>query len=349
MLTLGLARNASRIRRIAGLCSDSDEWLGYFNDSVRMLANRGDFYGTVKKIRACMYGNCIVWPRQVSTILAIDQCNSNIRLSNHWAEFDSLNQRDLLGFWGLLGFGGVSFCGQYKGIQGDTACVFNPINSADGINGVYLRFYPTQPTDTGKMVTVFGVDSNGEELRSLHLDGTIQDGIETPLAIPFATMPASDRNVNTVRHVTRIVKDETDGPLYCYQYRATDNVMLDLARYEASETNPEYQTTRLTGNWCIAPQPIPRTIMALVKLQHIDAVNDNDTVIIDNLDAIALAMQGLKFSDSYDSQQSVAMQALAVKELNLELRRRLPLDQIPITLSPFGTANPGRHCIGKFT
>jgi hypothetical protein len=125
--------------------------------------------------------------------------------------------------------------------------------------------------------------------------------------------------------------------------------MLDLARYESSETNPEYQTTRLTGNWCVSAQAIPRTISALVKLQHIDAVNDNDLVIIDNLDAIALAMQSLKFSDAYSSQDSIAMQALAVKELNLELRRRLPLDQIPITLSAFGTAAPSRHSIGRFS
>jgi hypothetical protein len=308
-----------------------------------MLCNRGDFYGTVKKIRVCVYGNCITWARQVSTILAINQCNGNVPLSNHWYDFDTLTRHDLLGYWGM------GCCGQIHGIQGDTSPVFNPISTADGTAGVYLRFYPTQPTDMGKMVTVFGVDSNGEELRSLHLDGTIQDGIETPLAIPFATMPASDRSVNTMRHVTRIIKDETDGPLYCYQYNPVTNLMLDLARYESSETNPEYQTTRLTGNWCVSAQAIPRTISALVKLAHIDAVNDNDTIIIDNLDAIAMMMQALKLGDAYDSDQKRKMEGEAVRELNLELRRRLPLDQIPVTLSPFGTATPSRHSIGRFT
>jgi hypothetical protein len=343
MLTLLQLKNSSRIQRISGLCANSDEFISLANDAVRMLMNRGDWVSTVQKVTACIYSGCITWPRGVSTPLAINMCGNTIPLSNHWYEFSEMTQHD---WFDYLSCGS---CGRMRGIQGDNSPVFNPISAADGTNGVYLRFYPTQPTDMGKMVTVFGVDSNGEELRSLHLDGTVQDGIETPLTLPFSTMPASDRNVNTMRHVTKIIKDETDGPLYCYQYRATDNVMLDLARYESSETNPSYTTTRLSGFGFNVLGTSPIKITALVKLDFIEAVNDNDTVQIDNLDAIALMMQGLKFGDAYSAQESVAMQALAVKELNLALRRKYPTEQIPISLSAFGTATPSRHSIGRFT
>lgn len=342
MITLLDIKNSSRVQRISGLSSSSQDFLGYVNDAVRMLVNRGDFYGTVKNIRACVYSGCIVWPRQVATVLAINRCNNSVSLHNHWAEFDRLTRHDLLSYWG------ANCCGQVQGLQGDRTCVFNPISCADGKNGVYIRFYPTQPTDVGKIVTVFGIDSNGEELRSLHLDGTTQDGIETTLLLPFATMPASDRNVNTMRHITRIIKPVTDGPLYCYQFRAIDNVMLNLARYESSETNPDYETTRLGGDYMTACGALPRQITALVKLRHINLVNDDDMVIIDNLDAIAMMLQTLKLGDSYDVNQKKAMEAEAVREMNLELRRQLPLDEIPVTISPFGTALPSRHGVGRF-
>jgi hypothetical protein len=341
MNTFQQCKNSSRIQRISGLCSTSDEFRGLFNDAVNLLVNRGDFYGTVRKIRACVYGNLIVWPRQVATVLAINRCNSTVPLHNHWFEFNRVDRSDILGYWG------AGYCGQINGVQGDTSPVFNPINCADGVAGVYLRFYPTQPSDIGRIITVFGIDSNGEELRSTHADGIVQDGIEVTLALPFATMPASDRNVNTMRHVTRLVKDITDGPVYAYQYRASDDTLLNLGRYEASETLPDYQTTRLGGSWpCVCPG-VPQTISALVKVQHIDVVNPNDLVVIENMEAIALAMQAIKNSDAYDMRQKREAEAEAIHALNLELRTRLPLDEIPIKLSAFGTALPSRHMIGR--
>jgi hypothetical protein len=355
MLTLGEVRNSSRVRRIAGSCSGTSDFTDAVNDATRMLANRGNWWGTVKRICACVYcPDQIVWPRQVSEVLAIKRCNRTLPLLNHWAEFSDLDSHDLLSYWGGVGwewsFGPSSILGgaHHSGVQGNLVSIFNPISSADGVNGVYLRFYPTAQNDVGKTITVFGVDSNGEELRSDRPDGTVQDGIVTTLTLPFATMPASSRNVNTVRHVTRVVKDATDGPLYAYQYRATDNVLLDLARYEASETNPQYQTTRLGGNHLGASGSCPAMVTALVKLRHIDAVYDNDPLAIDNLDAIALMIQAIKNSDAFDPQQSAAMEARAIHEMNLELNTHLPLNQIPVAFSAFGTALPRRAGIGRF-
>lgn len=318
-----------------------------------MLSNRGDWYATIRKCCACVNCGEVVWPRQVQTVLAINRCNRNVPLLNHWAEFEPLNAGDLLGYWGggwEWNFGPHPLVGHghRPGLQGNTVPVFNPISPADAVNGVYIRFYPTQQSDIGKTITVFGIDSNGEELRSTRADGTIQDGILTLLNLPFVTMNGSDRNVPTMRHITRIVKDPTDGPVYGYQYRAADNVMLDLARYESSETNPDYQTTRLTGHHFGSCSGCPPMITALVKVKHIDAVNDDDLLVIDNLDAIALGIQALKLGDAYDPQQKAAMEAAAVKELNLQLRTQLPLSQIPIDFSSEGTALPRYAGIGRF-
>lgn len=343
MNTLANCKASSRIRRIAGSCNGSQDYLDLVNDAVRMLVTRGDFYGTVRKVCACIRCGDIVWPRQVGTVLAINSCNRTVPPANHWAEFEDLTRHDLTHYWGL------GNCGQISGVQGNTVPVFNPISGSDGVAGVYIRFYPTQQSDVGKTITIFGIDSNGEELRSTRPDGSIQDGIVTMLALPFVTMNGSDRNVPSMRHITRVIKDVMDGPVYCFQYRAADNVMLDLARWESSETLPDYATTRLSGQHVGACAGCAPMISALVKLKHIDAIVDDDLIIVENLDAIAMMMQAIKLGDSYDPAQKRAMELEAVREMNLELRTRLPLDQINITLAPFGTALPRHAGIGRFS
>lgn len=344
MNTLGQCKSSGRIRRISGLCSDSADWLDLFNDAVRMLMNRGDFYGTVQKICSAVYDGCITWPREVLMPLAINMCNHNIQLANHWYHFDYLTRNDLMSYWHSGCAGGV------RGVDGEMSPVFNPISCADGSSGVYLHFYPSDPSDIGKVITVFGIDSNGNELRSTYPDGTMQDGVQVALNVPYvalATVPTAPRNVPTIRHVTRVIKEVTNGPVYVYQYDAVANLLRDLAVYQASETLPSYRTTRLP-NFC-GCQSGPQKISALVKIQFIAAVNDNDLIGVDNIDAIAMMMQALKLGDAYDPEQKRKMEAEAVRELNLELRTRLPLDQIPVEIAPFGTAVPSRHAISRFT
>ena len=342
MLTLAQIKASSRLRRIAGSCSDSSEFSDLVNDAVRMLVNRGNWYGTVKKIKTCVYSGCITWPREVATVLAINRCH-NVQLSNHWFEFDPLNRTDLLAYWN----GGCR--SQLNGVQGNTSPVFNPINCADGLAGMYLHFFPSNPNDVGKTVTVYGIDSNGNELISNRDDGTVQPGIVVSLTLTYAalTITAPSRNVPTIRHITQIVKEVTKGPVYAYQTANGVDSYKDLAVWQADETNPSYQTTRLSG--CFNSTCGPQTITGLVKLKFIPAVNDNDIVIIDNLDAIAMMAQTIKFGDAYDAKQKQEMEAEAVREMNLQLRNELPLDQIPVSIAAFGTALPSLHGIGKFS
>ena len=82
-----------------------------------------------------------------------------------------------------------------------TSPVFNPI----GCNqNVYLQFFLSSPTDLGKGITVYGIDSNGQVVMSQRQDGTIQEGVRLILAKPFVQTPVK------FRPVTRINKDETN-------------------------------------------------------------------------------------------------------------------------------------------
>jgi hypothetical protein len=87
-------------------------------------------------------------------------------------------------------------------------------------------------------------------------------------------------------------------------------------------------------------------INAFVKLQFVEASSPDDLILIDNLDALALGMQAAKLSDAYDSGGSEGMMSRAVRELNLDLRDKLPIDQIPVRFSPQGTAHLDKINIG---
>jgi hypothetical protein len=84
-----------------------------------------------------------------------------------------------------------------------------------------------------------------------------------------------------------------------------------------------------------------------MKLAFIPVQNDDDQVLIDNVDALAMAFQSIKLGDSYDGGSRNGMMAQAVRELNLDLRDKFPIDQTPVRFRPFGTADLRRDAIGQ--
>src|SRR5262249_10176007 len=146
-----------------------------------------------------------------------------------------------------------------------TTPVFNPIGCAAG---VYIRAYPERQADVGKTITIYGVDSNGQELFTKQ-NGDWLPGVVLTLAIPFVSTPF------TLRTITRVQKDVTKGKVRLFQYDATNNVLLDCAVYSPDETTPAYQHTVINAfnNSCNCNQvtntgtnvtPQARTMLAYV-------------------------------------------------------------------------------------
>jgi len=336
MLTLGEAKN-SRLRRIAGVCPDSPEFLELVNDATRMLMKRGNFWATVQRMHGCIYQSCITWPRYVGTILAVNSCGNSIPPRNHWYGFSAVLPEDVLG----QGRCGDRCWGNVAIRENGTSSVFNQIPC---LNDRYLRFYPSQPTDVaaGRTITIFGIDGNGQTIRSQRSDNTFQDGVVLPLAIPYV------QTSFLVRRVDRILKDQTDGPVRGYQFDGA--TLYDLASYDAAETAPDYlQSSILSGcavnnRACCSAQ-----ITGLVKLAFVPVMFNDDLLGIENVDALAMMMQAIKQSDSYSAEEFQKQQALAISDLNAELRDRLPLDSTPVNFKPFGTASLNRQRIGRMT
>lgn len=303
------------------------------NEATRMLMRRGNWWGTVRRLTGCIYNDCITWNRYVGTVLAINRCGNSIPPKNHWYGFSAVLPEDVINHnrysdrcWGDV-----------AAPDDGTTSVFNQIPC---LNDRYVRFYPSQPTDVGKTITIFGIDSNGQTIRSQFSDGTFQDGVVLTLEIPYV------QTTFLVRRIDRVIKDETNGPVRGYQFDGA--TLYDLAYYDATETTPEYRKSKIVGGGRNnRPGCCPSQITALVKLAFVPVQFDDDLVLIDNLDALAMMVQAIKQSDSYDADQYEKMVLGAVRELNLDLRNKLPVDQTVVNFSPYGTASLNRLNIGR--
>jgi hypothetical protein len=265
-------------------------------------------------------------------VLAINRCGNSIPPKNQWGDFNAVLPEHVH-HWNR--FGTFPCAHDFALVDRGTSPVFNQIPC---LNARYLRFYITEPSDAGKTITIFG-KSGGIEVLTTRSDGTIQPGLVVSLAIPFVQTSILFDNVD------RIIKDVTDGPIYSYQWDGAN--LFPLATYAPSETLPDYRTSRIESTGCVTNCAVfPSQISALVKLQFIPVVHDDDQVQIENVEAQALAIQSIKLSDAFDSAGAEQMMARAVHVLNLELRTKLPIDQIPVRFAPQGTAHLSRRKIG---
>lgn len=319
--------------RIANACPDSDEFRQKANAAVRQLMNRGDWWSNVAAVECCICANgLLVWPRGVSTILALNLCNDSTQVQNRWYRFRPMDRERYQ--WGLDH--------QQRGYTGDivtetngTSAVFNQILTT----GFTIRVFIRQPSDVGKKITFYGIDGNGQIVRTQRSDGTWQDGVELTLANPSVDTPMQ------FQRVTRVVKDPTNDVLDCYQFNVAQGFLLDLAHYQPSETNPEYIVTKITGhrrgNGLFFNNSRQQAVSALVKLNFIPFVYDNDVVQIDSEDAIRDMMISIDRKEQGDIGDSQAMELSAIRELNRQSETKMPEQQIVFENQTFGTTSIG--------
>jgi hypothetical protein len=324
----------SRLKRVCGVCVDSQDFLDLLNDSTRELMRRGSWWTTVKTLRGCIYNGCITWPRAVGTTLAFNRCGSS-PVKNYWYQYDAVLPGSFSRWWN----NGQFLCARDIALADHgTSPVFNQIPC---LNDRYLQFFITDQGDAGKTITIFGLDGNGQEIITKRSDGTIQPGVVLTLAIPFVQTPM------LIRRVDRVIKDQTLRPVYGYQFDGSH--LFPLAYYQPSETLPQYRTSRLITSQCQQRNcdQWPSQISALVKLEFIPVQDDDDQVLIDNVDALAMAFQSIKLGDAYDPNGRDRLMLNAVRELNHDLRTKFPIDETPVRVKPFGTADLRRDAIGQ--
>lgn len=324
---------ASRVLQIASADPDSPEFESLVNSATRQLMNRGNWWGTVQAIRGCVYDGCVVWPRQVAAVLAMNVCGHPTMPANRWYDFMQWD--------GLCSDWATAFNRRWRGNLGQgvsvsdrTMPVFNPIPCGQDR---LIRIYIDNPDDVGKTIRLFGIDGNGQVLTSERDDGTVQDGIVLTLKLPYVE-PAF-----FFRRIDRVVKDQTLSRIRMYQLDI-NGVHYDMATYEASETSPDYVRTRVHVRNCNGT--CPTMITALVKLAYIPVHFNDDLVLIENVDALRDMVMSIKHKENGDIVSSRAAEQSAFRELNYELRNRMPDEQFIVSFRPFGNDSLAGRGVG---
>lgn len=329
----------SEVPGTVGVCPTSDVFRDYANKGTRLLMNRGNFWGTVERIKFCVYNGCVVYPRFVGTVLAENICGRNSEMWNNWYQFMPLSRADFCGGgFQWHGVEGAMCSGNLKTINDGVSPVFNPIACG---RPNYVRAYPSVQQDVGKKTRIFGINEGGQVVRTQNADLTWADGVELTMAIPFVSTSMK------FREITRITKVETQNIVRYYQYDADNDVLLDLVFLEPTELSPMYRKsklpTRCRGGSCNGLT----SVEALVKLEFIPVKYPTDLVQISNRDALSDMMLSVKYSNAGDAAMAKDFEAKSIREMNLELNNRYPNDQTAVEINPFGSALPERHCVGS--
>jgi hypothetical protein len=335
-ITLKDLKDANLSNQI-GRCSDSTAFLSSVNEAIRRLMTRGDWSQTVVPIHMCVRRGCVTWPRFVGQIRRLKICGRPIPMTNLYCSY---LERDDWPCW--YSFPSLHSWGAYRSESRNWGpCGATQLGRystyADPQGTRYIRAYPQFPADVGKTVTVFGKDENGQPLIHENADGTHSPGLIITIANPFGSSA-----IQIQTPIDRVIKDQTDGQVWLYAYNADLDELEDIAVYQPSEKNPSYARHNIPG--CPNTEN-NRGVMALVKLKHIDLVDDTDLVLVPSLAAIKFMLQSIVFEESNDAAMGAEYEAKAIRELNLQLRDEMPEQQTAVVIEPFNGTGIGTQQI----
>lgn len=343
MLTFKQVKTSS-VASIAGCDVDNPQFAQYVNDGVRQLMDIGSWWGTVQAMIGCIYDGCLVWPRKVDAVLGMKIHHQPVQLANHWYEFISPNETHLAwarawshgcqeggenhpahsGAWG-------NGCGGQVAEFSGTTPLFWPIDPASPI---VIMFTCDNAADYGKLVTVYGKDYTGRELSAVRPDGSTQRGMvltlsaAAPTTVPLTAMSA-------------ITKDLTVGSVRAWSYdTATATILNCVGIYSGGQTSPQFLFSRIPG----LRAGCASSISALIKLGFEEVYQDSDILSLDSLDAIKSQVQAIKLREAGGDGR--LHEAEAIRRLNMQLRKRFPMEQFTMSFQPFGNDRLENQKIG---
>jgi hypothetical protein len=338
------AREDSAIQEVAAVCSTGDQYRDLVNQAIRLLMDRGGWIGSEVVMRLCGTGCNAVFPRYVGTILGLRPgCGEYIEIRNHWWTImpPSWGASWGAGFGaGSIGSMGGNYSPEYlggirSGVGGTAVDVNNvpTFNQVSGNTGKIIRYHVVNSEDYGKTITLYGKKYGGQPLQQ-QIGGVTENGLTIVAATPLA------QTTDLVTKIDAVVRQPTVSPAYLYEYDPATTLLRMLAAYEPSETNPSYRQMRIPSNvgCCRVDENGENRwqVDALVKLNFIPAVSDNDFLAISNMDAIAMAIQSIKARRANDLALARESMKDAIETLNFELRNKSPSDQLVVKVDAMG-------------
>jgi len=356
-LTLGDVKN-SPIKRITGTCPTSATFTSLVNEATERLMTRGDWATTIVPIHVCMKYGCVTFPRYVGQVRKMNICGTPVPVTSSWSPFLE-NSSGWYDWPNVNTWGDLSSSYSMKGgsLRYSTLGANNTGHSSvysDPWGDRYIRAYCQYPQDYGKTLTIFAEDSNGQPAMTKNTadDGTVTYTPGAKITLGSITQLGVARYGSTAiklrAPIHRVLKDETEGRVWLYGYNDENEDLEDMAVYEPKETNPTYVRMSIPGSTSgrnCSGSDCSTSVMAMVKLQFIEAVNDEDLILIPNKAALKTMIQAIIFEEANDSAQADTFETRAIRELNLQLRDVMPEAQTAVSIEAFNaTGIPEQRC-----
>lgn len=290
--------------------------LDYVNRASERLLYDGMFVGTTFRYTVCVSDRCLVWPREVETILAAWMCNYPMTIRGSF--YEALENGP-----GLSSSDGCGPC--LTLIDRGHTVTFDWVRTT----GYKLAIY-ADGTETAGTVLLRYYDSTGNKVYTT-FGGSVIEGER--LAIPAAGA-YTDATFEILPYgLYEVIKPVTNRVIRLYAKKISDATLIPLAYYEPDETIPVYRysyISELEGSSCDTTQV---TIEA--KKRFIPAINDDSILAIQHTDAIRLGCQAVASEENNLQEQAVGYWALATNALNMQLRHHRGAGQVdPIRMTP---------------
>jgi hypothetical protein len=327
MRTLTLKESRPGISEVLDKCENNPLVARRANEAQERLLNRPDKpVGSWARYRVCAgEDGCMAWPRQIQTIEAFAICSTPGVIRSEWFEF--------IGWPNGIGLQSPENMPGTMLIDRGTACSFDNV-VATVAEPRRIAAIASNVADVDKKITLRYYTSTGQK-KYTSIGGVVQEGQQLTLVAPGPPFPGNAANVTSSDVRTdglyHVVKDVTDYPIYLYEYNPTPivgpaSITKMLAQYEPSETVPIYRKSFVPGFTSMGACAqatgdctTNKQITALVKLQHVPVVVDNDPFVIGNLAALVLMVTAIRRERQNRFAEAATLKQLAREELDGEL------------------------------
>lgn len=317
----------SRIPRVLQLCSDDDLVATYANEAQQRLMQKGDWWGTYQRYAICVTDGCITWPRHFAKIGAVAICDYPVRIRNHWFEFLEMGN-------GLQ----TGSCGSLELIDRGTTCLHEDVIGYDK----KIKVTADQAEDAGQQALLKGLNDDMNPIRN-NDSGTWIDG--EYVDIDNATPAISTNIFSTPGPLEVQLPTGLNGRVRLYEYDPSDASERLIATYDPDETVPMFRRSLVGGldecDSCCADSDCGElAVTVMAKLDHIRVIEETDTFIIQNLEALTHMVQAMRYEEM-DSRSALtkaeSFEAKAIRALEKELEHYTPQSQVvPVRIDGIG-------------
>jgi len=275
-----------------GVCTDdtggpNGENRGYLqiNEAVERLVPKLGSPGLIQCVRMCAYNGCITCGRDIRKILKARVDGVFSFVFDKWYEYLE---------------GG-------PGMVGDDTSTYVDLIDRDQVVTQYEMPEPRRVmvfSDTaevaGAEILIRGFDETNREVRT-QIDGTWHMGEYVPI-----TRDVGYFTNNTFSQITSVQKPVTNGYVYLSAVTADDwddpatFSREHIAGYHPDETRPEYRRYAFKTDAYTAELDRSYRVNALVKMRFVPMTRLTDVCVIDNMPAIKMMLQAMRYYDSGD-------------------------------------------------